>query len=239
MSQIERQISENLAEVHARIASACARSGRIVDAVTLVAVTKYADWPWVETLVSLGIRDLGESRPQQLLDRAEKLDPSQNIHWHLIGHLQRNKVRPILGKVFRFHSVDTFKLLDRMQLLAAEVHVSPHALLEVHLSGEATKDGFAITELESQWKSLLKLSPIQITGLMTMAPDTEDEDIIRGVFRSLRQLRDRLETLSEGKLHLPELSMGMSHDYEIAIEEGATLIRLGSRLFAGLKPSSP
>ena len=231
------QISRNLEQVNAAIAKACARSGRTRDSVKLVAVTKYADWPWVEALVKLGITDLGESRPQQLLERSEKFDASQNVHWHLIGHLQRNKVRPMLGPVFRFHSVDTFKLLDRMELLAAERDVSPKVLLESNLSGETAKDGFAAVELESQWQALTKFSHIQITGLMTMAPYTEDEDVIRNVFRNLRQLRDRLETQSEGRLHLPELSMGMSHDFEIAIEEGATHIRIGSRLFEGLEPS--
>jgi pyridoxal phosphate enzyme (YggS family) len=239
MSQIEERISQNLAEVNADIATACARSGRRADSVTLVAVTKYAEWPWVEALVSLGVKDLGESRPQQLLERSEKLGPSSSVHWHLIGHLQRNKVRPMLGRAYRFHSADTFKLLDRMELLASELDVSAQVLLEVNLSGEATKDGFAPPELESQWPSLLKHSHVRITGLMTMAPYTDDDDVIRGVFRSLRQFRDRLETQSEGKLHLPELSMGMSHDYEIAIEEGATHIRIGSRLFEGLEPSSP
>jgi uncharacterized pyridoxal phosphate-containing UPF0001 family protein len=157
----------------------------------------------------------------------------------LIGHLQRNKVRPMLGRASRFHSADTFKLLDRMELLANELHVSPKVLLEVNLSGEATKDGFSATDLEAQGPALLKFSRVQITGLMTMAPDTEDQDILRGVFRSQRQLRDRLESQSEGKLRLPELSMGMSHDFQVAIEEGATHIRLGSRLFEGLEPSSP
>ncbi len=231
------QISRNLEQVNEDIAKACARSGRTRGSVKLVAVTKYADWPWVEALVKLGVRDLGESRPQQLLERSETLDSSPNVHWHLIGHLQRNKVRPMLGRVFRFHSVDSFKLLDRMELLAAELNVSPQVLLEVNLSGEAAKDGFAATELESQWQALTKFSHIQITGLMTMAPYTEDEDLIRNVFRNLRQLRDRMEFQSDSQLQLPELSMGMSHDFEIAIEEGATHIRIGSRLFEGLEPS--
>jgi uncharacterized pyridoxal phosphate-containing UPF0001 family protein len=125
-----------------------------------------------------------------------------------------------------------------MELLASELDITPEVLLEVNLSGEQTKDGFAATELEALWPTILKLSHVQITGLMTMAPYTEDEGIIRGVFRSLRQLRDRLESQSEGTLRLPELSMGMSHDFQIAIEEGATHIRIGSRLFEGLEPAA-
>jgi pyridoxal phosphate enzyme (YggS family) len=237
MQSAFEQISRNLEQVNEDIAKACARVGRTRDSVALVAVTKYADWPWVEALVKLGLQNLGESRPQQLLERSELLDSSPNVHWHLIGHLQRNKVRPMLGRVFRFHSADSFKLLDRMELLAAELDVSPKVLLEVNLSGEASKDGFAAVELESQWQALTKFSRVQITGLMTMAPYTIDEDVIRDVFRNLRQLRDHLETQSEGKLSMPELSMGMSHDFEIAIEEGATHIRIGSRLFEGLEPT--
>jgi hypothetical protein len=166
------------------------------------------------------------------------LNPSQNVEWHLIGHLQRNKVRPMLPYVTRFHSVDTLKLLKRMDLLAGELNMHPQVFLEVNVSGEASKDGFSARELESQWETLAKLSRARILGLMTMAPLTEDETIVRGTFRNLRVLRDQLVTQSEGRLHLPELSMGMSGDFEIAIEEGATHIRVGSRLFDGLEPAS-
>jgi pyridoxal phosphate enzyme (YggS family) len=232
MNHIERQIAANLEEIHAAMRNACARVGRSKDAVQLIAVTKYAEWPWVEALVEQGARNLGESRPQQLAERWELLP---DVQWHLIGHLQRNKVRPMLPKVTRFHSVDTFKLLERMELIAGEVEATPKVLLEINVSGEAAKDGFSASDLESQWERLKKLSRVQVTGLMTMAPLTEDEGIIRQVFRDLRLLRDRLEVRSEGHLHLPELSMGMSGDFEIAIEEGATHIRLGSRLFEGLE----
>ncbi len=238
MSDIERQLSANLAAVNEGIAKACARAGRTRDSVHLIAVTKYAQWPWVETLLNLGQRELGESRPQQLLARSELLDRKfPDAAWHLIGHLQRNKVRPLLSRVAKFHSVDSFKLLERMDLLAEELNLRPQVLLEVNVSGEGSKDGFSSEELETQAERLAKLSHINVTGLMTMAPFVEDENLVRGVFRGLRVLRDRLERQSEGRLQLPELSMGMSGDFEIAIEEGATHIRVGSRLFEDLEPN--
>ena len=233
MNATHRQLEENLAEVREAIAGACRRAGRTPDSVELIAVTKYAEWPWVEALIDLGVNQLGESRPQQLIERNALLNPGQKADWHLIGHLQRNKVRPILPLVSRIHSVDSLKLLERIDLLAAELGLSPKGLLEVNLSREPAKDGFAPEELESAWESLRGLSHLEITGLMTMAPDTRDEGTLRGVFRELRELRDRLVQRSEGRLELAELSMGMSGDFEIAIEEGATHIRVGSRLFAG------
>lgn len=235
MNETKKQLAANLEQVQERIARACARVGRDPDSVQLIAITKYAEWTWVETLVELGITQLGESRPQQLMERHEWLRDHPEIEWHLIGHLQRNKVRPILPRVTRIHSVDSLKLLKRIGLLAEELSLQPKVLLEVNLPGEATKDGFSVEELESQWDQLRTVSHAQITGLMAMAPHTEDETVLRGVFGSLRQLRDRLESRSEGQLRLPELSMGMSGDFEIAIEEGATHIRIGSRLFEGIK----
>lgn len=239
MNAIHRQLQENLAEVREAIAGACRRAGRSPDSVELIAVTKYAEWSWVEELIELGACQLGESRPQQLIERNALLKPGQRVDWHLIGHLQRNKVRPILPLVSRIHSVDSLKLAKRIELLAAELELSPKVLLEVNLSREPAKDGFSPEELESAWETLCNQSHLQITGLMTMAPDTSDERILRGVFRELRELRDRLVSRSDGERKLPELSMGMSGDFELAIEEGATHIRIGSRLFAGCDSANP
>ena len=200
-----------------------------------MAVTKYALWEWVEILVDLGVRRLGESRPQQLIERSERLPAETGVEWHLIGHLQRNKVRPILPRVARIHSVDSLRLLERIEWIAKDSGVSPKVLLEVNVSEEPTKDGFSVPELESRWDDLLQFSRLEITGLMTMAPDTGDDEAARSAFRKLRRLRDELETRSAGRLSLPELSMGMSGDFELAIEEGATHIRVGSGLFAGLE----
>ncbi len=235
MNRIEEQIGANLAEVRERISRACARAGRLAESVQLVAVTKYAAWEWVEILVDLGVRRLGESRPQQLIERSERLPAEADVEWHLIGHLQRNKVRPILPRVARIHSVDSLRLLERIEWIAKEMGLSPKVLLEVNVSEESTKDGFSVPKLESRWEELLEFSQLEITGLMTMAPHTDDQEIVRSAFRKLRRLRDELETRSQGRLKLPELSMGMSGDFEPAIEEGATHIRVGSGLFTGLE----
>ncbi len=235
MNDIEKSIRENLFKVQSRIDQALTRAGRAKDAVQLVAVTKYAAWEWVEVLVDLGITNLGESRPQQLSERAGLLDSSQEIQWHLIGHLQRNKVRGMLECKVQIHSIDSVKLLSRIDQFAQELHLTPEVFLEVNISGETAKDGFSREELISQSEAFLKFSHVRITGLMTMAPHTEDEQIQRNVFQGLRLLRDRLVSETQGALILPHLSMGMSGDFEVAIEEGATHIRIGSQLFMGLE----
>jgi pyridoxal phosphate enzyme (YggS family) len=235
MSSIRGRLADNLARVRSRIAAACGRAGRDPAEVTLVAVTKYAQLNWVSALVELGIADLGENRPQQLCERAEALAAA--VRWHLVGHLQRNKVRKVLPLTVCVHSVDSWKLLDRIELLAAELDLRPRVLLEVNASGEASKDGFPLDELRGGWGRLPRYQRTQVAGLMTMAPFAEDPEAARPVFRRLRELREELEPRSPAGGSLPELSMGMSHDFDVAIEEGATLIRVGSDLFAGLSAS--
>ena len=228
MPQMSDRLADNLQHVKADIASACARLGRDPSEVTLVAVTKYAELAWVRRLIELGVRDLGESRPQQLAERAKQF-PS-DVRWHLIGHLQRNKVLSVLPRAALIHSVDSLRLLERISTIAADLSQRPRVLLEVNASGEAAKDGLTVAELTSQWNALQAVPQINIVGLMTMAPLADDPEVARPVFRALRQLRNDLAT------HVPltELSMGMSGDFTVAIEEGATLVRIGSRLFEGL-----
>lgn len=232
MSTMSSRINENYHRVLEQIAAACRRSNRPVSSVTLVAVTKYAQLDWVRELRHLGSSDLGESRPQQLAERSSSLGPG--IHWHLIGHLQRNKVRPILPLVSLIHSVDSLRLLTRIDQLAAEMQLRPRALLQVNVSGESTKDGFTMAELRTAWPTVLSCSHVQVAGLMTMAPHTDQLDVPRTVFRDLRNFRDELLQQSPDNITLPHLSMGMSNDFTVAIEEGATLVRIGSTLFDGL-----
>jgi len=215
-----------------RINAACSRVGRDAASVQLVAVTKYADLEWVQALRTLGITDLGESRPQQLLERAELLDAE--IRWHLIGHLQRNKARKVLPMVAFTHSVDSLKLLTAIDRLVEELGISAQVLLEVNVSTEKSKDGFDVQELLSGWDTVLNCQHVEVSGLMTMAPRSENIEDARPVFRELQNLRNQLRDRSNGKLPLQELSMGMSGDFEIAIEEGATIVRLGSVLYNGL-----
>lgn len=229
---IESRIAENYGDLQRRIEAACQHAQRPSSDVKLVAVTKYAQVEWIQELIQLGVCELGESRPQQLIERTE-LYPDE-IHWHLIGHLQRNKARRVLPLVSLIHSVDTFRLLGTLDRLAEESQRQPRVLLEVNMSGESAKHGFSQQELVENWNNVLECRHLQIDGLMTMAALTEDVEATRPVFRGLRELRDRLITLSPPSVPLAELSMGMSRDFEVAIEEGATILRIGSSLFEGL-----
>jgi hypothetical protein len=237
MSTVESRIAENLARIQMRIGAACRRAGLDTAEVRLVAVTKSARLDWIESLIALGVRDLGESRPQQLLERATDVSQLQvigePIRWHLIGHLQRNKVRKILPVAACLHSVDSLSLTTRIDGLGIELGLRPRVLLEMNVSGEASKDGFTPSLLAAEWPSLCKLRNVEIAGLMTMAPFSEDPEDARPTFERLRELRDRL---ARDLPQLRELSMGMSGDFEVAIEEGATLVRVGTSLFEGLQP---
>ena len=223
-------VADNLARVRDRLAAACGRAGRSADGVTLVGVTKYADTAAVRDLLAAGVRDLGEARPRQLAERADLFAAEPDpVRWHLIGHLQRNKVRRVLGRCDRIHSADSVRLLDACDRIAAEESLDPpRVLLEVNVSGEAAKDGFAPDGLRRAWPAIADLAHLRVTGLMTMAPHADDPEAARPVFAALRGLRDELG----GVDRLPELSMGMSGDFEVAVEEGATHVRLGSVLFA-------
>ncbi|WP_166823693.1 YggS family pyridoxal phosphate-dependent enzyme [Thalassoroseus pseudoceratinae] len=230
-------LQQNLDQISGRIEAACHRSGRDRSDVQVIAVTKYARTEWVRELIRLGWTTLGEARPQQLVQRAEEFrDDSDlpDVHWHLIGHLQRNKVRPVLPIVEVIHSVDSLRLLDRIEFMADELQTRPKVLLEINIAEDSAKDGFSVDALIDEWPKLVERSSWQLDGLMTMAPHTDDETQIRKTFAALRTLRDRLREQTPDEPILHELSMGMSGDFEIAIEEGATMIRIGSALYEGL-----
>jgi pyridoxal phosphate enzyme (YggS family) len=237
MTTIEARIAENLARIREEIEAACRRSGRSADDVLLVGVTKSAKIEWIESLVALGVRDLGESRPQQLLERASALEGSraaaEPIRWHLIGHLQRNKVRKVLTVAGCLHSIDSLPLAARIDAMSAELGLRPRLLLEVNVSGEGSKDGFSPDQVRTDWVELCALAQVELAGLMTMAPLGDDAETARPTFRRLRMLRDELAA-RPGSPPLRDLSMGMSGDFPAAIEEGATMIRIGTSLFDGL-----
>lgn len=229
-------IENNLNGIRREIEAACDRSGRSPDSVLPVVVTKYAELDWVRDLIDLGVRHFGESRPQQLSRRAEEL--SNEVRWHMIGHLQRNKVDMVLPVAELIHSIDSFRLLQKVESSSSRQDARPRVLLEINVSGEASKDGFSLEEISADWQEILKLQHADIVGLMTMAPHSSDPETARPFFRQLRELRDRLVAEANGRVALPELSMGMSGDFAVAIEEGATLVRIGSRVFEGLsKPA--
>jgi pyridoxal phosphate enzyme (YggS family) len=239
MSAVLEQLSQNLKSILDEMHSACQRSGRDKSSVRLVAVTKYAEWPWVQALSSL-YQTFGENRPQQLADRQEMLP---EMEWHLIGQLQRNKVRLALQHATLIHSVDSLKLLERIEETASSMNKDAQVLLQVNASGEASKSGFTPEEITHEWPTILaKSSRTRISGLMTMAPESENPEDARTTFQKLRQLRDHLAARDDSResgVLLSELSMGMSGDFIPAIEEGATLVRIGSRIFQGLQPTGP
>jgi pyridoxal phosphate enzyme (YggS family) len=231
MSPVEQRLQQNLSQVQQRIDAACRRAGRDPGTVGLVAVTKYAQLDWIRCLPPLGVRQLGENRPQQLIERAAAFPDAE---WHLIGQLQRNKVRSVLPHTALIHSVDSLRLLARISEVSGELGRPARVLLQVNVSGETSKQGFAPAELRAAWTAAMALPHVQIEGLMTMAPLADDPEESRPTFRDLRELRDELRRTS-GPDSLPTLSMGMSHDMEVAIEEGATLVRIGSALFERLE----
>ncbi|MCA9064889.1 MAG: YggS family pyridoxal phosphate-dependent enzyme [Planctomycetaceae bacterium] len=230
-SEIVSVIQANLSAVRQQIDAACVRSGRNPDDVRLVAVSKYAHWTWVTALAEFHSL-FGENRPQQLAERQALLP---QVEWHLIGQLQRNKVRLAIQHAHTIHSIDSVRLLERIVVVAADLNIRPRLLLEVNVSGESTKAGFHPDELRSAWNQICRFSgQAEIVGLMTMAPEADDPEEARIHFAALNRLRNELSDLAVNSVTLSELSMGMSGDFVPAVEEGATLVRIGSRLFEGL-----
>ena len=223
-------IAQNLATVRDRMATAALRSGRSPDDVKLVAVTKYVGLEQVQVLVEAGCRDIGESRPQELWRKAEALaDPS--IRWHLVGHLQRNKVARTLPAISMWHSADSRRVIAAAETSARQTGLQIPVLIDVNISGDVHKHGFAPEDLEPLLAESMEISHLTVCGLMAMASREGGVVKARHNFAQLRQLRDRLQTVCHTGINLTELSMGMSGDYEAAIEEGATLVRIGSALF--------
>lgn len=228
------RLIDNLGGVRARIATAARHSGRLPEAIKLVAVTKYVDVEVIRQLVAAGCRDLGEARPQSLWQKADAL-AGEPIEWQLIGHLQRNKVARTLPLVRLIHSGDSQRLLEAIDAEAAAAGTAGVALLvEVNVSGDATKHGFRPDELDLLGEKLNDLQHIAVRGLMCMAGREGDLDSARRDFEALRLLRDRLRAVWPETLRLDELSMGMSGDFDVAIQEGATIVRVGSALFEGV-----
>lgn len=228
-SELRTLLGERIAAVRARIADACRRAGRGAESVTLVAVTKTVAPAVAAAVAELGLRDLGESRPQELWRKAAAV---ANARWHLIGHLQRNKIDRTVPLVTLVHSVDSPRVLEALDAFGRQRGAPVPVLLEVNCSGEVSKGGFAPGDVPAVGDTLAALTGLEPRGLMTMAAYSDDSETARPAFAALRELRDRLRTRTG--LALPELSMGMSNDFEIGVEEGATLVRVGTTLFEGM-----
>ena len=237
------KIAERIERVKATVASACARSGREPGDVTLVVVTKSADLEGIKAVVRLGLNHLGENRVQQLkrvsaqiaeFVQQESEDPGlpETIHWHMIGHLQRNKVRQVLPATSLIHSVDTLRLAEEISAAAAKLDLCPRVLLQVNTSNEPQKYGVPVGAATHLAEQIETLPGLQLIGLMTMAPLTRNKDVIRTCFVRARELFFEMRGEKIVGKQFTELSMGMSSDYEIAVEEGATILRIGSAIFA-------
>jgi len=225
-------LQDNVAAVRGRMAAAAARVGRQAEDVRLVAVTKYVGPDEIRALVAAGCTDLGESRPQQLWDRAAELSELP-VRWHMIGHIQRNKVERTLPLTVMIHSLDSLRLAEAIDTAAGKMDRKMPVLLEVNISRDVAKHGFAPEEIEPFLPKLIELTHIEVRGLMCMAGLEGGGQEARRDFANLRTLRDRLRASCPADFRMDELSMGMSGDYEIAIEEGATIVRIGSALFEG------
>jgi PLP dependent protein len=220
-------IAENLERVRERVAHAAAKSGRSVDHIELVAITKTHPADKVREAIEAGQTLFGESRVQEA--RAKIPELPSNLRWHFVGHLQKNKIRHALPLFEMIHSVDSLGLAQEVNRIAEEEGMHPRILLEVNVAGEGSKFGFAPDKLREQMEEVLALSRLSILGLMTIPPLAEEAKVSRKYFVQLRELRDRLQT--EFRLDLAHLSMGMTQDYPIAVEEGATLVRVGTAIF--------
>jgi pyridoxal phosphate enzyme (YggS family) len=226
-------LAENLAEVRNRMAAAAQRSGRDAADVVLVAVTKYVDAETARWLPELGCMTLGESRPQSLWEKAEALRDTP-VEWHMIGHLQRNKARRTLPLVTLVQSVDSVRLMEALEDEARRINRAVSVLLEVNVSGDVEKTGFSREEAAGLPGRLLNWPHLDVCGLMAMSGRLSDTDAARHDFVRLRELRDEMQRDCPEKIVLKQLSMGMSRDYEVAIEEGATMVRIGSALLEGV-----
>ena len=220
-------IEENIEGIRNRMAGAAQRTGRSVDDVRLIAISKTHPAESIRAAHAAGLDTFGESRVQEA--RAKIPDLPSALHWHFVGHLQKNKVRHALPLFDLFHSVDSLGLASDINRIADEDGVHPRVLLEVNVSGEGSKFGFSPDKLRGELESLLALPRLTIEGLMTIPPLASDPEGSRRFFAQLRTLRDELER--EFAVRLPELSMGMTNDFEIAIEEGATMVRVGTAIF--------
>ncbi len=238
-NRLATQIASRVDEVRSRIAAAAAKSGRDASSIRLLPVTKYVDEDHVRIISELGFRDLAESQVQSLRTRSAALE-DLSIDWVLIGHLQRNKAGQAARIVSEVQSVDSLRIANALDSATQRAlddgsRQAPQlkVLLQVNTSGEEAKYGLSPHEVSSVLESVAALPHLRVAGFMTMAPFTEDEDVVRRTFADLADLSHRMQEKFGSDLDLKELSMGMSNDYEVAIEEGATTVRIGSALFSG------
>ena len=221
-------IRENLEEVERRITAAAERSGRKREDILLVAVTKTHPADMMNEAIRLGVTDIGENKPQEVRDKYADVLP---VKWHLIGHLQTNKVKYVIDKVCLIHSVDSVKLMDEIERQAEKHDIDMDILIQVNISGEETKSGVSVDEVEELLLHAGTLKRVKVKGLMTIAPKTDDSVTNTLHFDNMRQLFIDIQKKKYDNVNMKYLSMGMSGDYETAIECGANIVRVGSAIF--------
>lgn len=221
-------LQDRITDVEGRVARACAASGRNVSDVKVIAVTKYVSLKTVAAVLEAGLEDIAESRWQDAEPKWKALGDKGT--WHFIGHLQTNKVKDVIGKFEYIHSLDRLSLAQELHKKAAAAGITVKVFLQVNISGEDTKFGLPPEAVPGFLREIASLHRVKVIGLMTMAPHEDDPELTRPVFRGLRELRDELNLLALTPEPMQELSMGMSNDFEVAIQEGATQVRLGTVL---------
>ena len=222
-------LQDNLIQVEHNIEEACRRAGRDRSEVTLIAVSKTKPVETLQEAYDLGVRVFGENKVQEMEDKYESLP--RDIQWHLIGHLQRNKVKYIIDKAVLIHSVDSLRLAQTIEKEAEKHDLTAHILIEVNVAREESKFGIFPEDLENLVDKIAKLPHIQVDGLMTIAPFVPDTEENRPVFRELRKLSVDISAKKVDNVNMSVLSMGMTNDYQVAIEEGATMVRVGTGIF--------
>lgn len=222
-------LAENIQEVRKNIKEACERAGRVPEEVQLIAVSKTKPIEMLQEAYNTGVREFGENYVQELVDKIEVLPP--DIHWHMIGHLQRNKVKYIVGKVKLIHSVDSFRLAEEINKEALKKNVQADILIEVNVALEKNKFGFTLENAAEEIERMSDFSNVTIKGLMTSAPFVANPEENRKYFRQLKQLSVDINAKNIDNVHMDILSMGMTNDYIVAVEEGATMVRVGTAIF--------
>lgn len=223
-------IKSNIENIKTKINNSCKISNRNEENVKLIAVTKTVDIDAINEAIECGATDVGENKPQELSRKFEVI--GNKVRWHLIGSLQTNKVKYIIDKVYMIHSIDRLSLCDEIQKRAEKIDRTINCLVQVNISKEDSKHGIYEEDALSFIKTIASSYPnIKVKGLMTMAPNTDDKELIRSVFKKLKKLSIAIDNENIEGVSMDELSMGMSNDFEIAVEEGATFVRVGTSIF--------
>ena len=222
-------IQTNLKQVEENILTACKNAGRDRSEVTLIAVSKTKPVSLLQEVYEAGIKEFGENKVQEMCEKYECME--KDIHWHMIGHLQTNKVKYLIGKTKLIHSVDSYKLACEIEKQAAKHNCDVDILIEVNAANEETKFGLALEEVTNLVREVAKLPHVHIQGLMTVAPYVVDSEENRALFRNIKQLSVDIDNQNIDNVNMEILSMGMSGDYMVAIEEGATMVRVGTSIF--------